>query len=133
MSEIGVPKNPLIAIVDDDEAVRIALQALVRSLGFPNSAFASAEDFLSSRDLPRSACVIADVNMPGVTGLELHHRLIASDTDIPVILVTAYPDDALRQKSLRAGVVGYLSKPFGDNDLLACVRAALERAKPGKQ
>lgn len=121
------PRN---SIVDDDEAFRIALQGLVRSLGFPALTFGSAEDFLSSPTLRRTACVVADVNMPGVTGPELHRRLVASSTAIPVILITVYPDDRVREQALRAGVVGYLRKPFGDRDLIACLQSALGRVSP---
>lgn len=126
-------KNNLIAIVDDDASVRAALHALLRSLGFSNVTFASALDFLGSRHLPRTACVIADVNMPGMTGPELNRRLVELGMAIPVILITAYPDDAVREDALRAGVVGYLSKPFDDDDLLARLHAALARAPPAQR
>jgi FixJ family two-component response regulator len=129
MAEFGVPKKPLIAIVDDVESVRAALQGLVRSLGLANVAFASGESFLNSPHLRRATCVIADVNMPGMTGPELHRRLVAQGSAIPVILITAYPDDSVREQELRAGVVGYLSKPFDEADLIACLRLAL--ARPG--
>ena len=123
----------LIAIVDDDASVRAALHGLIRSLGFPNVTFAAAEDFLSSRHLRLTACVIADVNMPGMTGPELHRRLITLGTAIPVILITAYPDDRVRDQALRAGAAGYLSKPFDDDDLIACLRSALARAPLGER
>jgi FixJ family two-component response regulator len=126
--EIGVPKKPLIAVVDDDEAVRTALQGLVKSLGFAAAAFASAVDFLRSRQLQRTDCIIADVNMPAITGPELHRRLLAASTPIPIILITAYPNDHVRDEALRAGVVGYLTKPFSDDDLLAYLRLALKKS-----
>lgn len=121
----------LIAIVDDDASVRAALHGLMRSLGFPNETFASAEDFLASRQLGRTACVIADVNMPGMSGPELHRQLNASAAAIPVILITAYPDERVRQQALRAGAIGYLSKPFDDHDLIACLQTALTPTTPG--
>lgn len=126
-------KNPLISIVDDDESVREATKGLMKSLGFAAEVFPSAEDFLASRHLRRTTCLIADVNMPGMTGLELHRRLKASGKTIPTILITAYPDDGVRARAVTDGVICYLSKPFDEDDLLACISSALTRAKPGQQ
>jgi len=126
-----VPKKPLISIVDDDESVREATKGLMKSLGFGAEAFPSAADFLTSRHLRRTSCLIADVNMPGMTGPELHHRLMASGNTIPTILITAYPDDDVRARALGAGVVGYLRKPFDEDDLLVCIRSALLRRQGG--
>ena len=120
-----MPKTPVIAIVDDDLSVREALTSLVRSLGYAAIAFECAEDLLKSRRRRSVSCVIADVQMPGITGLELYHRLSASGNPIPTVLITAYPEDGARERALAAGVIGYLSKPFDENDLLACVRSAL--------
>lgn len=120
----------LISIVDDDESVREATKGLMKSLGFAAEVFPSAEDFLASRHLRRTACLIADVNMPGMTGLELHRRLKASGNAIPTILITAYPDDGVRARAVTDGVIGYLSKPFAEDDLLVCINSALARAKP---
>jgi FixJ family two-component response regulator len=121
-----VPKTkPLISVVDDDESMREAMRGLMKSLGYTAEAFASAEEFLNSRQVPRTSCLIADVHMPGMTGLELHHHLVASGKTIPTILITAYPDDGVRQRALGDGVVCYLSKPFDENDLLACIRSSL--------
>lgn len=86
---------------------------------------ASAEEFLSSRQVPRTSCLIADVHMPGMTGLELHRHLMASGKTIPTILITAYPDDSVRERALGDGVVCYLTKPFEENDLLACIRSSV--------
>lgn len=122
------PRTAVIAIVDDDHSVREALTGLVRSLGYGAKAFERAEDFLKSKRR-RVSCVIADVQMPGVTGLELHQRLSTSAEPVPTILITAYPDDGVRERALAAGVIGYLSKPFDENDLLACIRSALTRAR----
>jgi FixJ family two-component response regulator len=125
--------RPLICVVDDDELVREAVTGLIKSLGYRVAAFASAEAFLrSSSRLSRTACLIADVNMPAVSGLDLHQRLSASATPIPTILITAYPDDDARKRALSAGVIGYLSKPFEEDDLLACVHSALTSAGSGR-
>jgi FixJ family two-component response regulator len=121
-----MPKSkPLISVVDDDEAMREALGLLMKSLGYTAEAFASAEDFLSSRQIPGTSCLIADVQMPGMTGLELYHHLVAAGKTIPTILITAYPDDSMRERALGDGVVCYLSKPFDENDLLACIRSSI--------
>ena len=114
----------MIAIVDDDVSVREALAGLVRSLGHGAVAFGRAEDLLAS-DRRGVACVIADVQMPGMTGPELHGRLVASGEPLPTILITAYPDEAARERALRAGVVCYLAKPFGEDELLACLHSIL--------
>jgi FixJ family two-component response regulator len=125
-----VPKaKPLISIVDDDESIREAIRGLMRSLGYSVEAVASAQEFLSSRHVSRTSCLIADMQMPGMTGLELHRHLLASGTPVPTILITAFPDNAARERALAAGVVGYLSKPFDEDDLLACVRSALIEAR----
>jgi FixJ family two-component response regulator len=97
----------------------------MKSLGYTAEAFGSAQEFLSSREVPRTSCLIADVQMPGMTGLELHRHLVAAGKTIPTILITAYPDDGARARALGDGVVGYLSKPFDENDLLACIRSSL--------
>ena len=121
-----MPKaKPLISVVDDDESMREAMGGLMKSLGYAAEAFASAEEFLSSRQVPRTSCLIADVQMPGMTGLELHRHLVASGNKIPTILITAFPDDSARQRALSDGVVCYLSKPFDENELLACIRSSI--------
>jgi FixJ family two-component response regulator len=121
-----VPKaKPLISIVDDDESMREAVKGLVKSWGYTADAFASAEEFLSSRQVPRTACLIADVMMPGMTGLELHRHLVASGKTIPTVLITAHPDDDVRERGLQDGIIGYLSKPFSEDDLMACIRSSL--------
>ena len=129
-----MPKaKPLISIVDDDESMREAIKGLMRSLGYRVEAVASAQEFLSSRHGRRASCVIADMQMPGMTGLELHQRLLASGKPIPTILITAYPDNGVRERALAAGVIGYLSKPFEQDDLLACIRSALTDAQSGRR
>jgi FixJ family two-component response regulator len=123
--------KPLISVVDDDESMREAVKGLMKSLGYRVEAAASAEEFLGSRHVRRTSCLIADVQMPGITGFELYQRLSASGKPIPTILITAYPDDSVRERALAAGVIGYLSKPFDENDLLACIRSALTNARGG--
>jgi len=126
-----LPRKPVIAIVDDDHAVREALTSLVRSLGYAAMAFECAEDLLKSRRRRSLSCVIADVQMPGMTGLELHNRLVASGEPIPTILITAFPDERGRERALQAGVTCYLTKPFSEDDLLACIRSNLGRRDGG--
>jgi FixJ family two-component response regulator len=122
--------KPLISVVDDDESMREALRGLMKSLGYAAEAFASAEEFLSSRQVPRTSCLIADVQMPGMTGLELYRHLLASRTTIPTILITSYTDESLQERALEEGVVCYLSKPFNENDLLACIHSSLPFQSP---
>jgi FixJ family two-component response regulator len=127
-----VPKaKPLISIIDDDESMREAIKGLVKSLGYRVEAAASAQEFLSSPHVRRTSCLITDMQMPGMTGLELYQRLSTSGKPIPTILITAYPDDGVRERARSAGVIGYLSKPFDENDLLACIRSALTHARSG--
>jgi FixJ family two-component response regulator len=121
-----LPKKIVIAVVDDDQSVREALTGLMKSLGYRAVAFESATDFLNSNRRHGAACLIADVQMPGMTGPELHDRLVASGKPIPTILITAYPDEAVRARALRAGVKCYLTKPFNEDDLLECLRSALD-------
>jgi FixJ family two-component response regulator len=116
----------LIGIVDDDDLMRGALQGLLREAGFSARAFASAEEFLASGDPRRIACLIADIRMPGMSGIELQARLIADDIKIPIIFITAHGDGRLRLQAMRAGAVEFLAKPFDDDVLLGSVRAALE-------
>ena len=121
----------MIAVVDDDQSVREALTGLMKSLGYRAAAFRSAEDFLNSKRRRGAACLIADVQMPGMTGFELHNRLVASGQPTPTILITAFPDEGARQRALQAGVIGYLAKPFSEDDLLACIRSSLGRREAG--
>jgi FixJ family two-component response regulator len=126
-------KKPVIAIVDDDDSIREATMSLMRALDFSAEAYPCAEDFLTSGRLQRTSCLIADVRMPGMSGLELHRRLVLSGNPIPTVLITAHPDDGTRARALEAGIIGYLTKPFDDDDLLGCIRSALDhRKKDGK-
>ena len=126
-----MPNKPLISIVDDDEAVREATKGLMRALGFRAKTFGSAEDFLNFDRLHSTACLIADVQMPQMSGLDLHRHLVASGVSIPTILITAYPDDSVRARALKAGIVGYLTKPFNKDDLLVYIHSALDRGRTG--
>jgi FixJ family two-component response regulator len=128
-SKAEMPKKPVIAIVDDDESVRAATMSLMRAFGFRAEAYPCAEDFLSSGRLQRTSCLIADVRMPGMSGLELHRHLVASGNPIPTVLITAHPDDGVRARALQAGIIGYLTKPFDENDLLGCIHSALDHRK----
>lgn len=117
--------HPLISIVDDDESAREAVAGLVRSLGFVAAEFESAADFLKSDHRSRTACLIADVRMPGMTGPELYSHLMASGTPIPTVLMTAYADEAAHARALKAGIRCYLAKPLKPDKLLACIRSAI--------
>lgn len=117
--------KPMIAIVDDDESVREATMSLMRASGFAPEAFPCADAFLKSDGLRRTSCLIADVQMPGMSGIELHGRLVQSGNPIPTVLITAYPDDKVRARALKAGVICYLTKPFSDDELLNCIQSAL--------
>jgi len=122
----------LISIVDDDELYRESIRKLVVLMGYTVEAFPSAADFLASRFLPETACLIADLQMPGMTGVELHRHLVDAGHAIPTILVTAYPDEVVRDQALRDGVVCYLSKPVDDSHLEQCLRSALWPGTPIK-
>jgi FixJ family two-component response regulator len=121
--------RPLISIIDDDEGIREATKGLMRAMGFLAETFGSAEDFLKFDRMRSTACLIADVQMPQMSGFDLHRRLIASGTFIPTILMTAYPDNDGRARALAAGVLCYLIKPFSRDDLLACIHSALDRGE----
>jgi FixJ family two-component response regulator len=117
----------LVAIVDDDDSLRAALQGLLKSVGLPAQAFASAEGFLQSGQQVHTACLITDIRMPGMSGLDLQKKLNAEKCRIPTIFITAHGDEKMRMQALRAGAVEFLAKPFDDEVLLESVRAALER------
>jgi FixJ family two-component response regulator len=116
---------PVISIVDDDESVREATKSLVRSLGYVAMSFASAEEFLKSDTLAETSCLVADIQMPGMNGIELQAKLRESGYSTPTIFITAFPEDRTRQHALRSGAIGFLSKPFQDSDLIACMDRAL--------
>ena len=118
--------NKLVAILDDDDSVRSALQGLLKAVGLPAQAFASAEEFLQSGQQHLIACLIADIRMPGMSGLELQAQLNAEHCRIPIIFITAHGDTKMRMQALRAGAVEFLTKPFNDEVLLESVQTALE-------
>jgi FixJ family two-component response regulator len=120
----------LISIVDDDQPYRESIRKLIMLLGYTVEAFPSAADFLASRVVPETACLVTDVNMPGMTGVELHRHLVDAGYAIPTILVTAYPDEVVGDQALKDGVVCYLSKPVDDNYLERCLRSALQPGTP---
>jgi FixJ family two-component response regulator len=119
-------KSKVVAIVDDDELVRGALQGLMKEAGFPALAFASGEEFLNSGELDRVACLIADIRMPGMSGLELQSQLNNSHRRVPIIFITAQGDEKMRMQALRAGAVKFLTKPLDTGVLLDSVRTALD-------
>jgi FixJ family two-component response regulator len=123
-------KRTLISVVEDDQPFRESMRKLMTALGYTVEAFPSAADFLASPLLPATACLVSDVQMPGMTGVELHRHLVDAGYAIPTILVTAYPDDMTRNHALMDGVVCYLSKPVDDEHLERCLRSALESGKP---
>ena len=125
-----MPGQPLISIVDDDQLMRDLIRQLVKSFGFAVATFPSAIAFLKSPDLDETSCLIADVQMPGMTGDELYRHLVGDGRAIPTILITAYPNDRVRARALSDGVVCYIHKPFDQNNLMSCVRKALEFGSP---
>jgi FixJ family two-component response regulator len=124
-----VPKGPLVAIVDDDESIRETTKDLLESAGLAAATFASAALFLKSRRLNSISCLVADMRMPEMTGLELHQHLVASNQAIPTILITAYPEERVRAQAIKSKVVCYLAKPFAADELLACIRRAMSPRK----
>jgi FixJ family two-component response regulator len=120
-----VLKGPLIAIIDDDESMRDTTKDLLESAGLSAATFASGARLLKSRRLHEVSCLIADMRMPKMTGLELHQHLVALNHAIPTILMTAYPDERVRAQVMKANVVCYLTKPFEAEELLNCVRRAI--------
>jgi len=115
----------LISVVEDDQLFRESMNELLTSLGYTVKAFASATDFLKSPFVAKTDCLVADVQMPGMTGVELHKHLVGAGHAIPTILVTAYPNEAVRSRALKDGVVCYLPKPVDDDHLKRCLRSAL--------
>ena len=126
-------KRTLISIVEDDQPFRESMIKLMSVLGYTVEAFPSAADFLASPLLSATACLVTDVHMPGMTGLELHRHLVDVGHRIPTILVTAYPDEITQSRALKNGVLCYLSKPVDDDHLERCLRSALESGKPHEE
>ena len=118
---------PLIAVVDDDNSVRESLDSLIRAAGLNVGVFTSAEEFLSSGDLPKVACLVLDVRMPGMSGIELHRHLLSKGYRVPVILMTAYEsDEEAGAQASSFGAVAYLKKPFDEGELLGAIRRSLK-------
>jgi FixJ family two-component response regulator len=117
-------KMTTISIIDDDRIVREAVADLVKSLGYEVATYESAEDFLDGQRLAQTSCLITDLQMPGLNGLELQSQLRAQGHSIPVIFVTAFPEEKFRQRAMSAGAIGFLSKPFDEAGLIDCLEAA---------
>jgi FixJ family two-component response regulator len=130
LAEAVMRTSTLISIVEDDQPFRESMRTLVTALGYTVEAFPSAADFLASPLLTATACLVTDVQMPGMTGVELHRHLIDAGYAIPTILVTAYPNEAVRTRALKDGVVCYLRKPVDDDHLERCLRSALQSGGP---
>ena len=120
-----VSEKPLVCLVDDDSLIRDSTVRLMRSFGFRVEAFASAEEFGNSGYLEETACLILDVRMPGMDGLELQHRLSEAGERIPIVFITAHADDEQERRAMEAGAVGFLYKPFSQESLLQAIRSAL--------
>ena len=121
----------MISIVDDDDAVREATKGLVSSLGYRASGFASAEEFLRSDRLHDTSCLITDLHMPGLSGVELQSRLIADGYRMPIIFITAFPEDSVRARAMKAGAVCFMSKPYSEDHLIGCLDRALKTLDAG--
>ncbi|HXQ72784.1 MAG TPA: response regulator [Pyrinomonadaceae bacterium] len=124
---MNAPKVPLISIVDDDESVRDALKSLIDSMGFHAEVFASGEAFLNSPEISQTDCLIADVRMPGMSGLQLQDRLNATNSSIPIIFISAHDDGDARARGLRAGAVDFLKKPFSEDALVRAISTCLDK------
>jgi FixJ family two-component response regulator len=125
MGKARVAEIQKISIVDDDDSVREALKSLLKSAGFQVEAFASAEEFLNSSQLLETACLILDVRMPGMSGVELQDRLATSHGGLPIVFISAHADSEARARALENGAVGFLEKPFSDEALLDAIDAAV--------
>jgi FixJ family two-component response regulator len=133
VTEAVMRTRTLISIAEDDQPFRESMRKLLTSLGYTVEAFPSAADFLASPFLPATACLVSDVQMPGMTGFELHRHLVEAGYAIPTILVTAYPDEMVRRDALNDGIVCYLRKPVDDEHLERCLRSALESGKADEE
>lgn len=118
----------LIAIVDDEEPVRDATKRLVRSLGYHASTFASADEFFQSEQINDTSCLITDVQMPGLSGIDLQEHLVARGHCFPIIFMTGYPNDSVRARAMKAGAVCFLNKPFHEDQFIGCIERALKAA-----
>jgi len=123
--QLALPPVPVVSIIDDDASIRVATNRLVRSLGYVAHAFSSAEEFLTSSEADTTSCIIADVQMPGMSGIELQNLLLAQGRRLPIIFITAYPEESIRTRALAAGAVCFLTKPFDGPTLIRHLDAAL--------
>jgi len=126
-----VQKTPFISIVDDDKAVREATKGLVRSLGYEASTFSSAGEFLASEHVHDTSCLITDLHMPELSGIDLQSRLIADGHCMPIIFITAYPEDSARERAMKAGAIDFIGKPFSEDRLIGCLEEALKTGNGG--
>jgi len=119
-------KDIVVSIIDDDVSVRAALGSLVRSLGYVARTFESAEAFLQSADLAETACIVTDIQMPGMSGFDLNSRLKATGSKVPLVFVTAFPEDHIRARAEAGGAFGFLAKPFDGQALIGLITSALQ-------
>jgi FixJ family two-component response regulator len=126
-------EQSLVSVVDDDQAFGDSIRRLLKSLGYAVAVFPSAAEFLASPKLDATACLVADIHMPAMTGVELYRHLIETGHTIPTILVTAYPNDSDQKYMLTEGVECYLRKPFEEADLISCLRCAFARGKAPRE
>ena len=129
----ALQKVPVISIVDDDASVRCATKSLVRSLGLVAYTFSSAEEFLRSPHLGETSCLISDVQMPGMTGVEMQGSLAAAGHRTPIIFITAFPNEVVKERALKAGAICFLHKPFDGQTLIKCLGDALNKPENGPQ
>ena len=127
LSSLKRAKSPVVSIIDDDKSIRAATNRLVKSLGLEPHTFVSAEEFLQSSDLYNAACIIADVRMPGMSGVALQKQLADEGRHVPIIFITAYPEETVRAQALQAGAIAFLTKPFEGKSLIKCLAAALKK------
>jgi FixJ family two-component response regulator len=127
-----MPEGPHIAVVDDDRSIRNATQDLLNAAGFSTFTFENAKSFLGSSVRERVACLVADMRMPGMTGIELHEHLANLGAGIPTVIITAHPQELTRERerARAAGITCFLTKPFTPDELLECVRKAVARSRP---
>jgi FixJ family two-component response regulator len=122
-------ERPLVVIVDDDQSLRNATRDLLKAAGFSTATFEDAESFLGSASRASAGCLVADMRMRGMTGLELYQALVASGAGIPTVIITAHPEELTQARAREAGITCYLSKPFAPDELLECVREALAKSQ----
>ena len=120
-----MPDVPIISIIDDDDSMRCAMKSLVTSLGLRVHTFRSAEEFLQSPSVDDTSCLITDLQMPGLSGIELQSLLVAQARHMPIILVTAFPEERMRNRAMQAGALGFLSKPFESQTLIKLIDKAI--------